>query len=90
MTTTSTLYVGIDISLDTNQVCVMNFDQHRFFNRSFENSSTGSDTLIREIVSIMNHRDFSHLVITMEATSVYFFHIANKLSNAEELKLFDT
>jgi transposase len=90
MTTTSTLYVGIDISLDTNQVCVMNFDQHKFFNRSFENSSTGSDALIHDLSSIMNSHDFSHIIITMEATSVYFFHIANKLSNAEELKLFTT
>ena len=73
MTTTSTLYVGIDISLDTNQVCVMNFYQHKFFNRSFENSSTGSDALIHDLSSIMNSHDFSHIIITMEATSVYFF-----------------
>ena len=35
MTVTSTLYIGIDVSLDTNQVCAMNFDQFVFFNQSF-------------------------------------------------------
>lgn len=90
MTITSTLCVGIDISLDTNQVCVMNFDQHKFFNCSFDNSASGTDALISEVVFIMNQHNYSSVIFAMEATSVYFFHLANKLSNAEELKLFDS
>lgn len=88
MNTTSTLCVGIDVSLDSNQVCAMNFDQHRFFNKSFENSLEGTNQLIKEISQIMLFHGFDAVTFAMEATSLYFFHVANSLSNAEELQLF--
>ena len=88
MNTTSTLCVGIDVSLDSNQVCAMNFDQHRFFNKSFENSLEGTNQLIKEISQIMLFHGFNAVTFAMEATSLYFFHVANSLSNAEELQLF--
>lgn len=88
MNITSTLCVGIDVSLDANQVCAMNFDQHKFFNKSFENSFEGTQQLIKEIAQIISLHGFDAVTFAMEATSLYFFHIANSLSNAEELKLF--
>lgn len=88
MSITSTLCVGIDVSLDANQVCAMNFDQHKFFNKSFENSLEGTRQLIKEISQIMKLHGFNAVTFAMEATSLYFFHIANSLSNAEELQLF--
>lgn len=88
MNITSTLCVGIDVSLDANQVCAMNFDQHKFFNKSFENSFEGTQQLIKEIAQIITLHGFDAVTFALEATSLYFFHIANSLSNAEELKLF--
>ena len=54
MNVTSTLYIGIDVSLDTNQVCAMNFDQFVFFNQSFRNSLEDSNTLIRRITDLLH------------------------------------
>ena len=88
MSVTSTLYVGIDVSLDTNQVCAMNFDQNVFFNQSFKNSLEDSDTMIRRITDILHKENLSHVVIAMESTSLYFFHVANHISMDEELKQF--
>lgn len=88
MTVTSTLYIGIDVSLDTNQVCAMNFDQFVFFNQSFRNSLEDSNTLIRRITDILYKENLSNVVIVMESTSLYFFHVANRISMDEELKQF--
>ena len=80
----STLCVGIDVSLGANHICTMNFDQHRFFNKSFERTKP----LIKEITQIKKVYGFDAVTFAMEATSLYFFHIANSLSNAEEPQLF--
>ena len=42
---TSTLFVGIDVSLKSNQVCPINFNQDVFFNKSFENSPEGKEAV---------------------------------------------
>lgn len=89
MIVTSTLYIGIDVSLDTNQVCAMNFDQDVFFNVSFNNSFDDSKVMTKRILDILHKEHLSHVMITMESTSLYFFHIANHLSMDEELKQFD-
>lgn len=89
MNVTSTLYIGIDVSLDTNQVCAMNFNQDVFFNSSFKNSFEDSKVMTKRILDILHKEHLSHVMITMESTSLYFFHIANHLSMDEELKQFD-
>ena len=89
MNVTSTLYIGIDVSLDTNQVCAMNFNQDVFFNQSFKNSFEEAELMTRRILSILNKEHFSDVLITLESTSLYFFHIANHLSMDEELKQFN-
>lgn len=85
MTLTSTLFLGIDVSLDTNQACAMNYNQDRFFNLSFKNTLEGSQLLIDKILSTLYTNHLSHIVICMESTSLYFFHVANSLSTNEEL-----
>lgn len=89
MTVTSTLYVGLDVSLDTNQVCTMNFNQDVFFNLSFKNSRKASRTLINKLIEVLEHHHFSKIMVCMESTSLYFFHIANELSVDEQLQKFD-
>ncbi|WP_050636489.1 IS110 family transposase [Candidatus Stoquefichus sp. SB1] len=85
MTITSTLYLGIDVSLDTNQVCAMNFNQDVYFNLSFKNTLDGSLEMINKIISTAHLNHLSHVLICMESTSLYFFHIANALFMNEEL-----
>lgn len=89
MNVTSTLYIGIDVSLDTNQVCAMNFNQDVYFNQSFKNSFDDAKSMTARILDTLHKNHLSHVLITMESTSLYFFHIANQLSMDEELKQFD-
>lgn len=89
MTVTSTLYVGIDVSLDTNQVCAMNFDQVVFFNQSFKNSFDSARLLIDRILDTLHKEHLTHAIIVMESTSLYFFHVANLISVNNELNSFN-
>lgn len=85
MTITSTLFLGIDVSLDTNQACAMNYNQDKFFNLSFKNTLEGSQKLIDKTLSTLRANNLTHIIICMESTSLYFFHVANSLSMNEEL-----
>lgn len=89
MSITSTLYVGLDVSLDTNQVCAMNFNQDVFFNLSFKNSRKDSKVLIDKLIDVLHTHHFSRIMVCMESTSLYFFHIANELSIDKQLQNFD-
>ena len=51
---TKTLYVGIDVSLKSNQVCSINFNQDIFFNESFENSPSGTEKLVIKLLEVLN------------------------------------
>lgn len=50
----TTLFVGIDVSLKTNQVCSINFNQDVFFNQSFDNSPSGTEKIIRKLLGVLN------------------------------------
>jgi len=89
MTITSTMFLGIDVSLDTNQVCAMNYNQDVFFNKSFKNTVTGSEELVNNVLSVISSKKFSHLTVCMESTSIYFFHIANYLSTDNQLAQYN-
>lgn len=75
-----TLFVGIDVSLKSNQVCALNFNQDKLFNLSFDNTPTGSDKLIESINSLVNEHHFNKIIFAMECTGVYYVHIATFLS----------
>ena len=79
---TSTLYVGIDVSLKTNQVCSINFNQDIFFNQSFENSPKGCERLILKLLDVLKaHEELSKVLICMESTNVYHIHSSVTLAN---------
>lgn len=82
---TDSLFVGIDVSLKNNQVCVMNFDQHVFFNSSFPNTPLGCDSFIKKILDIYSSFNFSNIIFITESTGVYNFHISCFLSSNETL-----
>ena len=79
---TKTLYVGIDVSLKTNQVCSINFNQDVFFNESFENSPKGCELLIHKLLEILhNNQELTKVLICMETTNVYHVHSSVYLAN---------
>lgn len=82
----STLYVGIDVSLKTNQVCPINFNQDVFFNEKFDNSPSGTERMIVKILDILNkNKDLNKVLFCMEATSVYHIHVSSILASDSRL-----
>ena len=83
---TSTLFVGIDVSLKTNQVCPINFNQDVFFNEKFDNSPSGTEKMILSILDILNtHQELTKVLFCMEATNVYHIHVSSLLATDSRL-----
>lgn len=83
---TSTLFVGIDVSLKTNQVCPINFNQDVFFNEKFDNSPSGTEKIILRILDILNtHQELTKVIFCMEATNVYHIHVSSLLATDPRL-----
>lgn len=78
---TNSLFIGADISLKSNQICVMNFDQKVFFNLKFPNTPEGCDNAIERIKILYDAFDFEKIIVVCEATGVYSFHFANYFSS---------
>ena len=87
---TNYLFIGADISLKTNQICVMNFDQKVFFNLKFPNTPEGCEVIIHKIQEIYEKFYFEKLIIVCESTGVYSFHLANYFSSNEVLNNLNT
>lgn len=87
---TNCLFVGADISLKSNQICVMNFDQLVFFNLKFSNTPDGCEQIIAKIKDIYNQYYFEKIIVVCESTGVYSFHLANYFSSNETLNNFNT
>jgi len=83
---TKTLYVGIDVSLKTNQVCSISFNQDVFFNESFENSPKGCESLIYKLLDVLKaHEELTKVLVCMETTNVYHTHLSAYLANDARL-----
>ena len=86
----STLFVGIDVSLKTNQVCSINFNQDVFFNKKFGNSPSGTENLICSVLDVLNsHSELTKVIFCMEATNVYHIHPASTLAMDPRLSTYD-
>ena len=82
----STLYVGIDVSLKTNQVCPINFNQDVFFNEKFDNSPSGTEKMIVKILDVLSkNKDLTKVLFCMEATNVYHIHVSSLLASDPRL-----
>ena len=86
----STVFVGIDVSLKTNQVCSINFNQDVFFNKKFGNSPSGTENLICSVLDVLNsHSELTKVIFCMEATNVYHIHLASTLAMDPRLSAYD-
>lgn len=87
---TNCLFIGADISLKANQICVMNFDQHVFFNLKFPNTPEGCEDIIERIKILYDSYGLEKIIIVCESTGVYSFHFANYFSSHEFLNNLNT
>ena len=82
----STLFVGIDVSSKSNDVCAIDFGEELYLQDSFTNNQPGAVALAEKLSDIMTkHPNFIRLVIAMESTSCYSTHTATFLSSSEIL-----
>ena len=87
---TNSLFIGVDVSLQSNQICVLNFDQHKFFNCKFPNTPEGCEEAIHKIKIIHDKFYFDKIIVVCESTSLYSFHVACYFSSHEYLNHFNT
>lgn len=78
---TNNLFIGVDISLKSNQICVMNFDQQVFFNLKFPNTPEGCEDAVSRIKILYDTYGLDKIIVVCEATGVYSFHLANYFSS---------
>ncbi len=65
------LYVGIDVSSKNNVVCLMMPDGTKHSTFSVKNNHPGAKLMSERIVSALTAMQLSHVVIGLEATSIY-------------------
>lgn len=83
----SQILVGIDVSLKSHHVHVMNEDGETLADFSVSNGRQGADTLIKRMLEKAEKSQVSQFKVGMEATDQYSWHIAHYLQ--EQLKGYE-
>ncbi len=79
-----TMFVGIDVSKNSNQVCFINFARKKLLNKSFKNNFEGASSMKATIIEYLSKHNLSNLIIVLESTGIYSMHIANFLCDEAE------
>lgn len=66
-----TIFIGIDVSQQSNTVHAMDFDGNRIWQQTFVNSLEGSQKLVERLVDTCDKRNCSFMNIGLEATGCY-------------------
>ncbi len=86
----TTIYVGIDVSKNSNQVCALTFESKKLINSPFKNNQEGALELESKLIKLCIKNDLKDIIIVLESTGVYSYHIANYLSTSHGLLKFNT
>ena len=73
---TNNLFIGVDISLKSNQICVMNFDQQAFFNLNFPNTPEGCEDAIGRIKILYDTYGLDKIIVVCEAAANASYRLA--------------
>ena len=85
----STLFVGIDVSSQTNVLCALDFQGNKLLNLKALNNQPGAEAIFESILDCLNSNSLKYVVIALESTSFYSTHIANFLSSNEILLAYN-
>jgi transposase len=81
------LFVGIDIALDNNRVCLLDQQGQPVGKRfSVTNSRRGSQVLVQRLAETLSQGAYDSLRIAAEATNWYWFPLFQSLAQAPSLK----
>lgn len=82
-------YVGLDISQDAVVVCLVRADGVEPTPRwTIPNTQPGADALVARLVELATEHAVDGLRIGLEATGLYWWHLACALSEASALQPF--
>jgi transposase len=85
----STLYLGIDVSMAENVCCALLPDgteaRRRF---SVPNNLPGAETMVREILLLLKNTHLEHLLIGLESTNLYWWHLACFLHSYPQIAVY--
>ena len=85
MSVLNSLFVGIDVSKNSNQFYAMNFDQKKLLSFSVQNDSEGASKIETKLIECLYKNNYEKVVIVLESTGMYSFHIATYISASELL-----
>jgi len=82
----NTLFVGIDASMNTNQVLAMLPDGSEVDAFRVANDLPGADALAERLVKVLTAHECDHGVLGVEATGVYAWHLVQYLRQCPALQ----
>lgn len=85
----NTLFVGIDVSKHTNQVLAMLQDGREADSFRLANDLPNAQALSQRLVELMTSRSLDHLVVGVEATGVYAWHLVQYLRQEPILQPYE-
>ena len=81
-----TLYLGIDVSMAENTCCALLQDGTEVRRRfTVRNNLPGAEQLVKEIVMLMERYHVDRLLVGLEATNLYWWHLACFLDSCLQL-----
>lgn len=84
-----TLYLGIDVSMAENTCSFLLEDGTEGRRRlTISNNLPGAEELVGEILKLMEHHHLDRLLVGLEATNLYWWHIACFLNSSPQLTPF--
>ena len=83
------LYVGIDVSKNTNVVCIMLPNGKKYDEFSVDNSLYGARLIAKSVIQILKRKKIKCTYFGLEATSVYGKNLIYFLNEEESLKPFE-
>lgn len=81
----STLFVGVDVSLRSHYAVILDFFGNQLDAFPFQNNLSGASVITSKITAVAAASEATHVVIAMESTSFYSFHLCNYLFQSPEL-----
>ena len=83
------LFVGIDVSSRNNYYYVMNFYGDKLLSFSAPNNHPGTESAGNRLAECLLKNNLTHIVVAMESTGFYGWHVANAMSAHERLRLYE-
>lgn len=80
------LFVGIDVSSESLDVCYLESNQKVLNQMTVDNSLVGAKLIQSNILLYADNRKYEQIIIGLESTSVYSFHPATFLHQDEALR----